>query len=92
VLQQHAARRCRTAGCYQTRSRSPVTSTENYALKIAAAYVLHPSRQNDCYYFLLRLNRPRRLDARGPARMPPGLITSAYDQARGDVPLDRRGD
>ena len=55
ALQQDAARRCRTAGCYQMRSRSPVTSTENYALKIAAGYVLHPSRQNDSYYFLLRL-------------------------------------
>ena len=55
VLQQHAARQCRIAGCYQMRSRSPVTSVENYALKIAAGYVLHPSRQNDSYYFLLRL-------------------------------------
>ena len=55
ALQQHAARRCRAAGCYQMRSRSPVTSAENYALKIAAGYVLHPSRQNDSYYFLLRL-------------------------------------
>ena len=55
ALQQHAARLCRTAGCYQMRSRSPVTSAENYALKIAAGYVLHPSRQNDSYYFLLRL-------------------------------------
>ena len=44
ALQQHAARRCRTASCYQMRSRSPVTSAENYALKIAAGYVLHPSR------------------------------------------------
>jgi hypothetical protein len=35
----------------------------------------------------------RRLDARGARRgCPPGLITSAHDQARGDVPLDRRGD
>lgn len=55
ALQQHAAGRCRAAGCYQMRSRSPVTSAENYALKIAAGYVLHPSRQNDSYYFLLRL-------------------------------------
>jgi GNAT superfamily N-acetyltransferase len=55
ALQQHAAQRCRAAGCYQMRSRSPVTSAENYALKIAAGYVLHPSRQNDSYYFLLRL-------------------------------------
>jgi GNAT superfamily N-acetyltransferase len=55
ALQQYAARRCRTAGCYQMRSRSPVTSAENYALKIAAGYVLHPSHENDSYYFLLRL-------------------------------------
>lgn len=55
ALQQHAARWCRTAGCYQMRSRSPVTSTENYALKIAAGYVLHPSHENDSYYFLLHL-------------------------------------
>jgi hypothetical protein len=37
------------------RSRSPATSTENYALKIASGYVLHPSHDNDSYYFLLRL-------------------------------------
>jgi GNAT superfamily N-acetyltransferase len=55
ALQQHAARQCRNAGCHQMRSRSPVTSAENYALKIAAGYVLHPSRENDSYYFLLRL-------------------------------------
>lgn len=55
ALQQQAARQCRSAGCYQMRSRSPVTSTENYALKIAAGYVLQPSHENDSYYFLLRL-------------------------------------
>ena len=55
ALQQHAARQCHRAGCYQMRSRSPVTSAENYALKIAAGYVLHPSRDNDSYYFLRRL-------------------------------------
>jgi len=55
ALQQHAAQQCRIAGCYQMRSRSPVTSTENYALKIAAGYVLHPSHDNDSYYFLLHL-------------------------------------
>jgi GNAT superfamily N-acetyltransferase len=55
ALQQHAAQLCRVAGCYQMRSRSPVTSTQNYALKIAAGYVLHPSHENDSYYFLLRL-------------------------------------
>lgn len=55
ALQQYAARQCRDAGCYQMRSRSPVTSVENYALKIAAGYVLHPSRENDSYYWLLRL-------------------------------------
>lgn len=55
ALQEHAAMRCREAGCHQMRSRSPVTSVENYALKVAAGYVLHPSSQNDSYYFLLRL-------------------------------------
>jgi GNAT superfamily N-acetyltransferase len=54
-LQRHAARLCRDAGCYQMRSRSPVTSAENYALKVAAGYVLHPSHENDSYYFLRRL-------------------------------------
>jgi GNAT superfamily N-acetyltransferase len=55
ALQQHAAWQCRIAGCHQMRSRSPVTSIENYALKLAAGYVLHPSHANDSYYFLLRL-------------------------------------
>jgi GNAT superfamily N-acetyltransferase len=55
MLQRHAARQCQSAGCYQMRSRSPVTSVENYALKIAAGFVLHPSRENDSYYFLRRL-------------------------------------
>jgi GNAT superfamily N-acetyltransferase len=55
ALQEHAMQRCRTAGCFQMRSRSPVTSVENYALKLAAGYALHPSRENDSYYFLIRL-------------------------------------
>src|SRR5579863_7480547 len=55
ALQKCAARQCRNGGCYQMRSRSPVTSVENYALKIAAGYVLDPSRENDSYYWLLRL-------------------------------------
>jgi hypothetical protein len=40
-----AARRqqCRIAGCGPMRSRGPVTSTGNHALKIAARYVLHPA-------------------------------------------------
>jgi hypothetical protein len=37
------------------RTRSPITSSENYALKLAAGYVLTPSEENDSYYFLLRL-------------------------------------
>ncbi len=60
MLESHSlgayyAQQCRIAGCYQMRSRSPVTSTENYALKMAAGYVLRPSAENDSYYFLLRL-------------------------------------
>ena len=57
ALQEHAARRCHEAGCHQMRSRSPVTSAANYALKIAAGYVLHPSTENDSYYFLRHLER-----------------------------------
>src|ERR1700722_3924641 len=45
----------RLAGCFQIRSRSPVTSVENYALTFAAAYVLHPSQENYSYYFAVRL-------------------------------------
>jgi len=55
ALQAHAIAYCRGAGCYQMRSRSPVTSVENYALKLAAGYVAHPSETNDSYYFLLKL-------------------------------------
>lgn len=55
ALQRRAIEHARLAGCYQIRSRSPVTSVENYALKVAAGYVMSPSEQNDSYYFLLRL-------------------------------------
>lgn len=54
-LQAFAVDHCRQSGCHQMRSRSPVTSTENYSLKIAAGYTLHPSDENDSYYFLLLL-------------------------------------
>lgn len=55
ALQDRAIEHCRSRGCHQMRSRSPITSTENYALKVNAGYVLHPSEANDSYYFLLRL-------------------------------------
>ena len=55
ALQEHAIDQCRAAGCWQMRSRSPATSKENYALKLAAGYVFMPSEQNDSYYFLLKL-------------------------------------
>jgi GNAT superfamily N-acetyltransferase len=55
ALQGQAIEHCRSLGCHQMRSRSPVTSAENYALKIDSGYVLQPSEQNDSYYFLLRL-------------------------------------
>lgn len=54
-LQTFAADYCRRSGCYQMRSRSPITSTENYVLKIVAGYTLHPSEENDSYYFTRRL-------------------------------------
>lgn len=37
------------------RPRSPITSTENYGLKLAAGYALMPSEQNDSCYLLLKL-------------------------------------
>ena len=54
-LQRKAQELCRTLGCYQIRSRSPLSSTENYAMKLAAGYALHPSNENDSYYFLKKL-------------------------------------
>jgi len=50
-LQTFAADYCRHAGCHRMRSLSPAASTENYALKIRAGYTLHPSSENDSYYF-----------------------------------------
>lgn len=55
LLQQVAMDHARCAGCYQMRSRSPVTCTENYALKVAAGYAVQPSEQNDSYYFIKKL-------------------------------------
>ncbi len=55
ALQQRAQEMCRALGCYQIRSRSPASSIENYALKVAGGYVLHPSNENDSYYFLKKL-------------------------------------
>ena len=55
ALQLAAQQLCRARGCYQIRSRSPVSSRENYAMKLAAGYVLHPSNENDSYYFLKKL-------------------------------------
>lgn len=54
-LQMFVANHCRGRGCYQMRSRSPMTSTENYQLKIDAGYVLHPSEENNSYYLIQRL-------------------------------------
>ena len=55
ALQRRAIEQSRAAGCWQMRSRSPITSTENDALKLDAGYVLDPSEENDSYYFLLKL-------------------------------------
>ena len=55
ALQAEAQARCRAIACHQIRSRSPITSIENYALKIDGGYVLQPSEENDSYYFLLKL-------------------------------------
>jgi GNAT superfamily N-acetyltransferase len=59
ALQQHAAQQCRIAGCYQMRSRSPVTSTENYALKIAAGMSCIPARKTIPTTSSCACNQPR---------------------------------
>jgi GNAT superfamily N-acetyltransferase len=58
ALQLRAINDARSLGCYQIRSRSPVTSSENYALKLKLGFVVHPSGENDSYYFILRLHEP----------------------------------
>lgn len=52
ALQERAIALCRERRCYQIRSRSPVSSVENYALKLKMGYALHPSDKNDSYYFI----------------------------------------
>lgn len=54
-MQAQAAVLCRQRGCYQMRSRSPITSQENYALKLKMGYAIHPSAENDSYYFIMTL-------------------------------------
>lgn len=54
-LQEEAIALARRKGCYQIRSRSPVTARENYALKLKMGYAIHPSEQNDSYYFIKTL-------------------------------------
>jgi GNAT superfamily N-acetyltransferase len=54
-LQEQAITLCHQRGCYQIRSRSPITSRENYALKLKMGYAIHPSAENDSYYFIKTL-------------------------------------
>lgn len=56
-MQEEAIAICGSKGCYQMRSRSPITSQENYALKLKMGYAIHPSEQNDSYYFIKLLKR-----------------------------------
>lgn len=51
-MQEEAIAICASKGFYQMRSRSPITSRENYALKLKMGYAIHPSEQNDSYYFI----------------------------------------
>jgi len=55
-LQEHAIALCSQRGCYQIRSRSPMTSHENYALKLKMGYAIHPSAESDSYYFIKTLD------------------------------------
>jgi GNAT superfamily N-acetyltransferase len=54
-LQEAAIEISEARGCYQVRSRSPVSAVENYALKLKMGYVAHPSDENDSYFFLKKL-------------------------------------
>ncbi len=57
-LQERAIELCQDRRCYQIRSRSPISSNENYALKVKMGYAIHPSHENDSYYFIKTLARP----------------------------------
>ena len=54
-LQERAMMLCQQRHCYQIRSRSPITSHENYALKLKLGFAVHPSAENDSYYFIKTL-------------------------------------
>ena len=54
-LQERAITMCRDRGCYQMRSKSPVSSKENYGLKLKMGYGIHPDLEYDAYYFTLTL-------------------------------------
>jgi hypothetical protein len=56
-MQERAISLCRERGCYQVRSRSPVASRENYALKLKRGYAIHPSHENESCYFVKALSR-----------------------------------
>ena len=56
-LQEHAVGLCVDRACYQIRSRSPITSKENYSLKLSLGYAIQPSVENDSYYFIRTLPR-----------------------------------
>jgi GNAT superfamily N-acetyltransferase len=53
--QERAMQMAADLGCYQVRSRSPSSARKNYALKLKMGYVLHPSNENDSYYFIRKL-------------------------------------
>ncbi len=52
MMQERVIGLCRQRQCYQIRSRSPITGQENYALKLKMGYAIHPSAENDSYYFI----------------------------------------
>jgi len=54
-MQRVAISICEREGCYQMRSRSPTSAVENYALKLDMGYTVHPSSENDSYFFLKKL-------------------------------------
>jgi GNAT superfamily N-acetyltransferase len=55
ALQETAIQIASALGCYQIRSRTPFSARENYALKLKMGYAIHPSNENDSYYFIRKL-------------------------------------
>jgi ribosomal protein S18 acetylase RimI-like enzyme len=85
ALQAKAQELCRACGCYQIRSRSPISSSENYALKLTDGYVLHPSNENDSYYFSGSSDCSSTVSSRPPRKQNGVLVAAPLARPRSDA-------